>query len=107
MKAEKKILEIPFDTNGNQMHHPYGYGTFKEYKKNYVFKDTLHFSHFLRGCSAAYAVFLGTKKTYTMFLTDLEAAFHYIKDGSITGKFTFCKRGQNFGVKLLTEQEDE
>lgn len=98
----KKILQIPFDTEGNQMHHPYGFGTFKEYKDNYEFFTTLTFSHFSRGRSAAYARFISVSgMKCTMFLKEFEEIIPYLKNGSITGDFTFCKHGQNFGVKLL------
>ena len=100
--TEKKILQIPFDINGNQMHHRYDYGTFKEYKDNFEFFTTLTFSHFMRGRSAAYAVFTcsdGTK--CSMFLRDMEDVIPYLKNGYLTGSFTFCKRGQNFGIKLV------
>lgn len=100
--AEKKVLQIPFDVNGNQMHHRYDYGPFKEYKSNYNFFTTLTFLHFVRGQSAAYAVFTCTGGTRcSMFLVDLETVIPHLKNGQITGEFTFCKRGQNFGVKLI------
>lgn len=99
--AEKKVLQIPFDINGNQMHHRYDYGTFKEYKDNYEFFTTLTFSHFMRGRSAAYAIFTSTSGVkYSMFLKDLEIVIPHLKNGTLSGTFTFCKRGQNFGVKL-------
>ena len=99
---EKKKIQIPFDEQGNQMHHPYDFGCFKEYRDNYEFFSTLAFSCFCRGRSAAYAKFKNTSGMIcTMFLKDLEEAIPYMKNGVITGLFTFVKRGQNYGVRLV------
>lgn len=98
----KKVIQVPFDTNGNQMHHSSDFGTFKEYRDNYEFFGTLTFSHFMRGRSAAYAVFFGSSgKKYTMFLNELEEVVPELHEGCLTGTFTFVKHGQNFGVKLI------
>ena len=98
----KKKIQVPFDTEGNQMHHPYGFGELKEYRDNYEFFTTLTFSYFCRGCSAAYAKFRSASGMgCTMFLKEFEEVIPYLKNGSITGTFTFCKHGQNFGVKLI------
>jgi hypothetical protein len=100
--GEKKILKVPFDKNGNQEHYPNEWGGHKEYKDNYEFFSTLTFSHFSRGRSAAYAHFIATSgMKCTMFLKDFEESVPYIKNGALTGTFTFVKRGQNFGVKIV------
>lgn len=100
--AEKKKLKIPFDSEGNQEHYPNAWGRHKEYKDNYEFFSTLTFSHFSRGRSAAYAHFIAVSgMKCTMFLKELEEAIPYLENGSLTGTFTFCKHGQNYGVKLV------
>ena len=100
--ADKKTIQVPFDTKGNQMHHPNDSFDFKEYRDNYEFFTTLTFMHFCRGCSAAYAVFVSVSgMRCSVFLKDFEEIIPYLKSGSITGNFTFVKRGQNFGVKLV------
>lgn len=100
--AERKVLRVPFDIEGNQEHYPNAWGGHKEYKDNYEFFSTLTFSHFSRGRSAAYAHFTTVSgMKCTMFLRDLEEVMPFLKNGSVTGTFTFVKRGQNFGVKLL------
>lgn len=107
MKRDKKLIQVPFDKDGNQLHYP-EYNT-KEYKDNYVFDDKLEFRYFCRGRSAAYALFKSTNindcRQYTMFLTDLEQIMHKMTNGVISGKFTFVKRGQNFGVSLIIEEQ--
>lgn len=100
--AEHKILRVPFDTKGNQEHYPNKWGSHGEYRDNYEFFTTLTFSHFSRGKSAAYANFICTSgMKCTMFLRDLEEIMPFLENGSVTGSFTFVKRGQNFGVKLI------
>lgn len=98
----KGDYKIPFDTEGNQMHYPYGvYPELGRWEDNRIFEDTLKFEYFSRGCSAAYAnlVSLIDGKKYTMFLVDLETCFLDFKHGKAEGKWTFCKRGQNFGIR--------
>lgn len=94
-----KEIQIPFDKLGNQMSYPMGC---YKWKKNYKFKGTLQFKHFLRGCSAANAIFENEKgKTLVMFLKDLSEAIPYMNNGIIQGEFTFVKRGQNYGITLI------
>ena len=100
--VDKRVLQIPFDVDGNQEHYPNEWGRHKEYKDNFKFFTTLTFSYFSRGKSAAYAHFTGISgRKCTMFLKHLEEAVPFLKNGSVTGTFTFVKCGQNFGVKLL------
>ena len=75
---------------------------------NVLFDATLTFEFFERGRSAAHAVFKTSKgRRMSMFLVDLEEAIHrgVFNGGKITGKFEFCKRGQNYGVKLSEQEE--
>lgn len=90
--------DIPFDSEGNQLH----YGeSWRKREANYAFFDTITFVEFQRGRSAAYAVFKrSTGTTVTVFLTDLEDMLPRMSSGKINSKFEFCKRGNNFGVKL-------
>ena len=70
---------------------------------NYEFTDTLVYSGYSRGRSAAYFNFKSKtdERNYTVFLTDFEEMVFKMANGEITGKFTFCKRGQNFGLKMI------
>lgn len=102
---------IPFDVNGNQQHYPLGAwgGTpcvFQEpvWRDNFVFADLLTYKDYRRGRSAAYFQFTrqdGT--TVCMFLTDMEKAIPYMVRGVLQGRFTFIKRGQNYGVQLVQD----
>ncbi|AKF13441.1 hypothetical protein PHIN3_178 [Sinorhizobium phage phiN3] len=103
--ASKKTgnYPIPFDTNGNQLHYPETWtrdGVVM--KDNFVFADVLTFSHFSRGRSAAYAYFKrSTGETVTVFLSDLADIMKIMVRGEVGGTFTFCKKGMNYGTKLV------
>lgn len=102
-KKTKINWKVPFDASGNLLNYAETYGCYapKEWRDNYEFSGSLSFKDFRRGRSAANAI-LEDKEghTYTMFLTDFKAAIPYMVNGKITGRFTFCKRGANYGVKL-------
>lgn len=69
---------------------------------NYIFTDTLTYDHYARGRSAAYFKFKRTDgREVVVFLTDFEEFVKLMVNGKISGNFTFCKRGQNFGCKLV------
>lgn len=71
-------------------------------KDNFVFQDTLTFIGFSRGRSAAYAEFQRSSgSTVVVFLTDLDAMMLHLHAGHITGFFTFCKRGMNYGCRFV------
>lgn len=102
--------QIPFDANGNPLNYAREYGWNRiEWKDNYIFEASLVFDHFQRGRSAAHAIFNdGQGRKFTMFLAELSKAIPSLEEGQLVGYFTFCKRGQNYGIKFLgTEQMDE
>lgn len=70
---------------------------------NYVFSDVLIFDGYSRGRSAAYFYFKSTtdNRRYTCFLADFESILFEMKNGIISGGFTFCKRGQNYGIVIV------
>ena len=73
------------------------------WKDNYEFEDTLKYSGYSRGNSSCTVQFKSVNdgKEYTMFMVELNDCIDKLVDGKLTGKFTFCKRGQNYGIKLL------
>ena len=73
------------------------------WKDNYEFEDTLKYSGFSRGTSSCTVQFtsINDGKEYTMFMKELDSCIDKLVDGKLTGKFTFCKRGENYGIKLL------
>lgn len=76
-----------------------------EWRENYTFGAALEFLRFYRGRSAANAIFrhAGTSYEYQMFLTDLKDLLksHTVYAGTVAAYWTFCKRGTNYGIKLV------
>lgn len=124
------VGKIPFHPiNGNLMTWPKEYvfggrnadGSYTQLKPvwrdNYVFKAVLYLDRQERGRSAAHFILKDRHGTeYTMFMTDLvdvlnkacvmEGAFcEYDGDTEciISVRWTFCKRGQNYGVCLASD----
>jgi hypothetical protein len=102
----KSCYQIPFNSKGNMVKYSGGYDIV-EWKDNFKFYAHIIFSCFERGRSAAHAIFEGPQdgvpegKIYQVFLTDLATMIPYMNQGIVEGTFTFCKRGQNYGVKLV------
>jgi hypothetical protein len=76
-------------------------------KDNFVFCDTLSFIGYSRGRSSAKIDWISasTGAEYGMFLTDFEelvkkVGFNALDGRGVEAEFTFCKRGQNYGIKL-------
>lgn len=79
-----------------------------EWKDNFIFEDTLILEEIHRGRSAANFIFKSKKdenQRFVMFLKDVFDICNStgIKKGKLKGKFTFCKRGANYGVQLIIE----
>lgn len=95
--------QIPFDKDGNLLSYPYNPA---EWRDNYVFEETLEYRTYYRGRSSATIEFNDSDgHRYEMFLSD----FHNVMqakglDGKkVTGKWTFIKKGQNYGIKAVTD----
>lgn len=119
-----KIIEVPFDELGNQLAYPIsswrripdhpkansqGWVTLGcVMEQNFEFDATLEFEEISTGRSAVrfHFVDVNTGKKYVMFLTDAQDIIKKLEKGKISGRWTFCKKGANFGVKLV-ENEDQ
>lgn len=98
-----KLLEVPFDHKGNQLHWAVC-GSDVVWKPNYEFCAPLTLLGFTRGRSSAYTEWTSEKgKTFTCFLSSLEHILltYRIQNGEVDGCWTFCKKGNNFSLKLL------
>ena len=75
------------------------------WKENYEFEDTLIITGMSRGRSAANFNLQSTinSKNYNLFMTDIVDLIQKatINKGTIKGRWTFVKRGSNYGIKLL------
>lgn len=101
-----KNYQIPFDNRGMQQ-YPYEYSEGFHWEDNRVFDATLTLGGSCRGRSAAGFVFVdGNGQQYYMFMSDMaDLLFNAVLDhGKISGTWTFCKRGMNYGLKLVQAQ---
>lgn len=71
--------------------------------KNFIFEDELKYTGFYRRQSSAGLEFKSTitGKEYEVFLTDFTDYVNDMVFGVVKGKFTFCKRGTKYGLRLL------
>ena len=98
----KGDYQIPYTKHGDQRHYPEEWCGGLVWRDNEVFEDTLTFDGYMRGRSAAYLVFkrASSGTTVVVFLSDFEAMVPAMVRGEIVGRFTFTKKGQNYGCKL-------
>lgn len=126
MAAKKGIYDIPFDKDGNQQDYPMCWyvptGEMKKYPNsamsdreypvtrpegpnwvtNFEFEDTLELVSYGRGrSSVTFTLKRSDGTTVSMFVSDFFDAAFKMKEGKITGRFTFIKKGQNYGCKLV------
>lgn len=98
--------KVPFDKNGNLLHYASRYDEVS-WVDNSVFYDTLKFETYTRGRSAAYFIFETAKrKKVNVFLKDFCEMVPQMKSGCIDGYFTYVKRGENYGVAMITLMND-
>lgn len=104
MSKAKGIFKVYFDNNGNLLHRLFYYqqqaGNYKE-EDNHVFQDRLEYSGFY-GSHISFKSLM-TGRRYHMFLRDFHAMMvaKVMKDNIIEGDFTFTKRGQVQGFKMV------
>ena len=75
------------------------------WKPNFEFEDKFKYLNYSRGRSSAKIHFKSeiTGKEYEMFLTDFDDLMNSqgFNKNVVEGTFTFCKRGANYGIKLV------
>lgn len=105
--AKKGNYPIPFDAEGNQLHYAETWRRDLEWRDNHVFDATLRYAGYCRGRSAAYMLFVrvDTLASVVVFLGDFDPVVARMVKGEVSGRFTFCKRGQNYGCCLVDEGE--
>jgi hypothetical protein len=78
------------------------------WKDNYEFRTTMTFIDYVRGRSAAYWLLSDDDDLhYTMFMKDMRDLVQNatIVKGSVSGLWTFVKRGMNYGVCYIPEEQ--
>jgi len=108
MPKKKGDYQIPFDPDGNQQDYPTR--TWRKdrpvdpkWRDNFTFTDTLTLKTYGRGRSSiTFTMSRADGKTVSVFVSDFcdMASSENFKAGSITGNFTFCKKGMNYGCRL-------
>lgn len=104
--AKKGNYPIPFDAEGNQLHYADTWGPGPVWRDNHVFEAVLRYGGYCRGRSAAYMLFVrvDTLASVVVFLGDFDPIAERMAKGEVAGRFTFCKRGQNYGCRLVDEE---
>ncbi len=101
--------QIPFDEEGNQLdYHDRSGWKPSTLIDNFEFEDTLSLSQYGRGrSSVTFEMQRTSGKTVSVFVSDFfdMAIDEHFAAGQISGRFTFTKRGQNYGCKLLEAVE--
>lgn len=102
----KSKFQVPYQPDGSVPHYPepwkHGELTWKDPEP---FEATLTLDGMSRGRSAANFDFTSeTGATFTVFMTDLVDMIRDRRwvEGRITATFVPCKRGQNYGIRLVT-----
>ena len=78
-----------------------------EWIDNYVFTTTMTIGDYGRGRSSI-SIYMRDEngKEYTMFISDFMevVTIKGIENGKFSGEFTFCKKGQNYGLQLTASE---
>lgn len=99
------VDKIPFDEKGNMREYT-GYGV-TEWRENKPFKADLQVIDYERGRSAVRVIMEDTLggARYPMFISNfLDVVKHDdFKFGGIDATWIGCKKGSNYGLKLVSE----
>ena len=100
------VDKIPFDEKGNMLEYV-GYGDPHEWRDNKPFHTEMQVIGYERGRSAVRVILedAATGSRYPMFISDFVAAamLGRIKYGVIGGQWVGGKKGQNYGLKMVSE----
>lgn len=112
MAAKKGQYQIPFDPKGNQQDYPSDTGWNPRipptWVDNFVFVDTLTYFHYTQGRSSIGFTMKRTDgTTVNVFISDFHQMLPHLSRGQITGRFTFVKKGSNYGCMFLGPVEDD
>lgn len=97
-------MKIPFNSNGHLVSYVERHMKDVEWVECYEFETKMEIDSMSRGrSSATFNLVSAEGHHYSMFMVDCVNMMKTgtICKGAIYGKWTFCKRGQNYGVKLV------
>lgn len=71
---------------------------------NFEFRTVLEFSNYWKGRSSVQMLFKCPEgRQYSMFISDFCETVPRLKEGKLSGNFTFSKKGANYGVVWIGE----
>ena len=108
-KMKKQPLSIPFDSDGNLLNYILPSMDDVTWRENFEFSTIMTYCGFSRGRSSILFHFTDTQgKKYLMFVSDFDDLLNRkgLEGKTINETFTFCKKGDNYGVKLANSQEE-
>lgn len=95
-------FKVPFTPVGGRMLRRVTFSQVPDWRDNTEFCTTLRFAAIIKERSSTYVVFYDYEANpYYMFLTDFNHVVYDLKEGELTGRFTFVKKGNAYGVKYL------
>lgn len=107
MAAKKGQYQIPFNDKGDQLDYPSPYwrnGKMAEptMVDNFEFVDTLTYDDYSTGRSSVGFRMKRTDGTLVnVFISDFSKMIPLLSRGQITGRFTFVKKGANYGCTFI------
>jgi hypothetical protein len=100
--------KIPFDKGGNLLNYYPGYGEVV-WVDNFENHFNFQLEGYGRGRSSVTFDFKckDTGAAYSMFVSDMVDMLLKIKldHGAVSGWFTFCKKGQNYGLVFISDDK--
>lgn len=101
----KTDFKIPFNVRtGELLDYPIHNGT--EWRDNYEFEAKMKVVGWGRGRSSITFTLVDENDVkYPTFASTFYEMIPHMSNGEISGTFTFCKRGQNYGLKLVSAKK--
>ena len=95
--------QIPFDVNGNQLDYDdRAWNKTITMVDNFEFDDVLTLVGSSRGrSSVGFNMRRQNGKTVNVFLSNFVEMCHHMINGVVVGRFTFVKKGANFGCRMI------
>lgn len=102
----KGNYQIPFDKDGNLLSYDDGWHT-HEWRDNYTFEAAMLYGGYGRGRSSAVLYWRDEAgHRYPMFMSDFDDMMEAvgITYREVLGKWTFTKKGENYGLQYVKEE---
>lgn len=111
MATNSEVRQAPFKKDGGLWHYPPYSQDNLVWEPIEEWDAEMKMVGYNRGRSAAFFLWVDTEdnSSYPMFLTDMSDALKaaVIDKGVIDGTWTVVKRGMNYGLKLVSQFEED